>query len=143
MTVDFGIAGAPVGGNAWLHLTIIVKSVQLCWRVSSSRSAFGVLEPFASKGARWVLRRGGSGNASSLSDQPTRSAAKAGVILSFYKACWLTDSQTVLCGNVGVNFLGVSEEVGQGHHFPDGAFGLYFFAAYGFGQAEVAQQNLV
>ena len=58
MTADFGLAGAPVGGNAWLHLPIIVKSVQLCWRVSSSRSAFEMLEPIASKGARWVLRRG-------------------------------------------------------------------------------------
>ena len=37
-------------------------------RVSLSKSALEMLEPIALKGARWVLRRGGGGNASSLSD---------------------------------------------------------------------------
>jgi hypothetical protein len=38
-------------------------------RVSPSRNAFEMLEPIALKSARWVLRRGGDGNVSSLSDQ--------------------------------------------------------------------------
>jgi hypothetical protein len=38
-------------------------------RVSPSRNAFEMLEPIALKSARWVLRRGGGGNVSSLSDQ--------------------------------------------------------------------------
>jgi hypothetical protein len=58
MTADFGLAGAPMSRNAWLLPPIIVKSIQLYWRVSLSRRAFEMLEPIALKGARWVLRGG-------------------------------------------------------------------------------------
>lgn len=37
MTADFGLAGVPMSGNAWLLPPIIVKSVQLYWRVLSSK----------------------------------------------------------------------------------------------------------
>ncbi len=71
MTADFGLAGAPISRNAWLLSQIIVKSVQLYWWVSPSRKAFEMLEPIALKGARWVLRGGGGGNASFLPDRLT------------------------------------------------------------------------
>jgi hypothetical protein len=57
MTADFGLAGAPMSRNAWLLPLIIVKSVQLYWRVFLSRSAFEMLERYAVKVARTVLVR--------------------------------------------------------------------------------------
>jgi len=71
MTADFGLAGAPMSRNVWLLPLIIVKSVQLCWRVFPSRRAFEMLEPIALKGARWVLRGEGGGNAAFLPDHLT------------------------------------------------------------------------
>ena len=73
MTADFGLAGAPLRRNAWLLPSNIVKSVQLYWRVFPSRRAFEMLEPIALKGARWVLRGEGGGNAAFLPDQPNAS----------------------------------------------------------------------
>jgi hypothetical protein len=37
MTADFGLAGAPISSNAWLLPQIIVKLIQLYWRVFLSR----------------------------------------------------------------------------------------------------------
>jgi hypothetical protein len=42
-----------------------------CWRVSLSRRAFEMLERYAVKVARTVLRGGSGSNATSLPDQPT------------------------------------------------------------------------
>jgi hypothetical protein len=35
------------------------------------------------------------------------------------------------------------KEICQGHYLPDGTFGLHLFAADGFGEAELAEQDLV
>jgi hypothetical protein len=64
-------AGAPRNGNVGLLPVGIVKSAQMGWRVPLSRSAFEMLERYAVKVARTVLRRGSGSNATSLSDHRT------------------------------------------------------------------------